>query len=183
MMKCLSVELWSRWEYAELEAKLRQLGFKNDTTAEFVGRYIIEGVIVDLMPTGADILGFSNSWYTAGFKVAIDYKIDEHHTVKIFPATYFIASKMEAFKNRGKEDGRTSTDFEDIIFVLENRGSIWQEMNNTEPPLKNYLKNEFGKLLQNQYFEEWINAHTAFNSPSEAGFILRSLSEFVTIEN
>ena len=134
------VELWSRWDYAALEEKLRQLGFTNDTTAKFVGRYIIEGVIVDLMPVSEDILGFSNIWYADGFKAAIEKEIDEFHTVKIFPAPYFIASKIEAFKNRGKADGRSSTDFEDIIFVLENRNSIWDEMENTNKMLGNYLK-------------------------------------------
>lgn len=176
------VELWSRWEYAELEDKLRQLGFKNDKTAKFVGRYIIDGVLVDLMPTAAGILGFSNIWYAEGFNAAVEYNIDEYNTVKIFPATYFIASKIEAFKNRGKEDGRLSTDFEDIIFVMENRDAIWDEMDQAQSPLRDYLILEFNTLLKNQYFEEWINAHTGFNSPSAAGFILSSLREFVKIK-
>ena len=173
------VELWSRWDYAALEEKLRQLGFTNDTTAKFVGRYIIEGVIVDLMPVSEDILGFSNIWYADGFKAAIEKEIDEFHTVKIFPAPYFIASKIEAFKNRGKADGRSSTDFEDIIFVLENRNSIWDEMENTNKMLGNYLKKEFNRLLTNQYLEEWIDAHTGYNSPSSAGFILDNIRAFV----
>ena len=35
------VELWSRWDYAELEEKLRKIGFVNDTSSGFLGRYII----------------------------------------------------------------------------------------------------------------------------------------------
>jgi predicted nucleotidyltransferase len=173
------VELWSRWDYAALEEKLRRLGFKNDTTAKFVGRYIIEGVIVDLMPTDGNILGFTNIWYGEGFKKAIAYTIDEHHTVRIFPAPYFIASKIEAFKNRGNSRGLTSSDFEDIIFVLENRDLVWEEMKKTDLPLKDYLINKFTALLKNPYLEEWIDAHTGFNSPSSAGFILNNLREFV----
>src|SRR5664280_856582 len=126
------VELYSRWNYAALEERLRQIGFKNDITAKFVGRYIIDGIIVDLMPTSEEILGFSNQWYRIGFQKAMSYMIDEYHTVKILPPPYFIASKIEAFKNRGAGDGRTSHDFEDIIFVIENRNSIWDEMNETD---------------------------------------------------
>jgi hypothetical protein len=173
------VELWSRWSYAEFEEKLRQLGFKNDTTAKFVGRYVIEGVIVDLMPIAGDILGFSNIWYSEGFKAAIEHKVDEYNSVKIFPSPYFIASKIEAFKNRGKGDGRISSDFEDIIFVLENRNSIWDELSKTKGPLNNYLRKEFITMLKNQYFEEWTDAHTGFGSSSSANYIMKKMWEFV----
>ena len=173
------VELWSRWDYAALEEKLRRLGFQHDITASFIGRYTIEGIVVDLMSTNETILGFSNIWYAAGFKMAINYMLDEFHTVKIFPSPYFIASKLEAFKNRGRNDGRTSSDFEDIVFVLENRNSVWDEMNQTDTALKAYLQKEFSTLLQKQYFEEWIDAHAAFSSPPATYYILQQLSDFV----
>ena len=32
------VEIWSRWDYAALEEKLRQTGFVIDTNAKFIGR-------------------------------------------------------------------------------------------------------------------------------------------------
>lgn len=130
------------------------------------------------MPLSGDILGFTNIWYAEGFKSAIKYDIDENHTVKIFPSPYFIASKIEAFKNRGENDGRTSSDFEDIIFVLENRNSIWEEMGNTNTLLKAYLKKEFANLLKNKYCEEWIDAHISFNSPQSTSYILERLNRF-----
>jgi predicted nucleotidyltransferase len=79
------------------------------------------------MPTDETVLGFSNKWYASGFKQAIDFVIDDTCTVKIFTAAYFMASKLEAFKSRGNNDGRTSTDFEDIIFVLNTRNAICPE--------------------------------------------------------
>jgi predicted nucleotidyltransferase len=130
------VEIASRWQFAELEEKLRKIGFKNDTTAKFVGRYLLQGVIVDVMPIDHSILGFSNKWYKEGFETAINYQIDELHEVKIFSPPYFIASKLEAFKDRGNNDGRTSTDFEDIVYVLENRLAIWKEMKESKNNLR-----------------------------------------------
>jgi hypothetical protein len=50
---------------------------------------------------------------------------------------------MEAFKSRGKGNGRTSHDFEDIIFVLESRKNIWDEMKDADQPVKDYLIAEF----------------------------------------
>ena len=173
------VEIWSRWDYAALEEKLRQIGFVNDTNAKFIGRYIIEDVIVDLMATSEDILGFSNKWYYEGFKIAIEYKIDEFHSIKILPSPYFIATKIEAFKNRGANDGRTSSDFEDIIFILNNRSSVWDEIQKSDLSVKDYLKKEFRELLNNPYLEEWIDAHTAFSSSPSTIYLIQKLNEIV----
>jgi len=78
--------------------------------------------------------------------------IDDRCTVKILSAPYFIATKLEAFKGRGKNDGRTSSDFEDIIYVLENRKEIWKEMIEAKKELQDYLKFEFENLLKNSLF-------------------------------
>lgn len=155
------VEISSKKEYAELEEQLRTIGFTNDVTAGFIGRFLMQGIIVDVMPIDETILGFSNKWYTEGFKTAINYAIDAMHHVHIFNAPIFIASKLEAFKGRGNNDGRMSSDFEDIIYVLENRSTIWDEMKGTTEPLHNYLLSTFGSLRQEKYIEEWIEAHSS----------------------
>lgn len=173
------VEIGSRKDFAALEEQLRKIGFQNDTSSKFVGRYLLPGLIVDIMPTNEEILGFSNRWYSQGFKNAIEFEIDEQNTIKIFPAPYFIASKIEAFKNRGKGDGRTSSDFEDIIFVLENRRSVWEEMNNAPAQLKEYLLHEFHVLYNNTYIEEWIYAHSGSHSSPSTYFIMECIQGFL----
>ena len=130
------------------------------------------------MPTGENVLGFSNKWYPEGYKNALEYKIDEDHVIKILSAPYFIATKLEAFKNRGKNDGRTSTDFEDIVFVLENRSSIWEELNFAQEDVKKYLKDVCRELLSIPYFREWIDVHAGFGSPSATSYIVNKLKEF-----
>lgn len=173
------VELYTRAEYAKLEEKLRQRGFVNDTASKFIGRYIMQGLVVDVMPVSEEILGFSNIWYAEGYKASIDYVVDAEMTVRIFTAPYFIASKLQAFKNRGKNDGIGSSDFEDIIFVLENRLGVWDEMQASADSLQHYLKVEFGQLLNNENFEEWVNAHESFRSPSSTYYIMHELEKFV----
>jgi hypothetical protein len=173
------VEIASRWEYVAIEEKLRNIGFVNDASAAFLGRYIIDGLIVDLMPTDEEILGFSNKWYSAGFQTAIDYTIDEQHTVKIFEPAHFIGSKIEAFKNRGKGDGRMSSDFEDIVFILDNRPSVWQEMEDAPASLRDYLKKEFKRLSENPNIEEWVGSHSSFYSPPSAYLIIQDLKKYL----
>jgi len=173
----LVVEIATRWEYAALEKQLRKIGFQNDITSTYIGRYTLTGIIIDVMPTDVSILGFTNAWYEGGFKAAVDYTIDDHHTVKIFSSSYFIASKLEAFKNRGNNDGRTSTDFEDIVYVLENRRTIWDEMKVSDEKVRSYLIQEFKKLHINPYIEEWLDAH----APASSSFILENLENFIAL--
>jgi len=60
----------------------------------------------------------ANRWYELGFTHYIKYAVDANHKVRIFSAPHFLASKIEAFHNRGKNDGRTSSDFEGIVYLL-----------------------------------------------------------------
>jgi hypothetical protein len=164
-----------------LEEQLRQMGFQNVQDAKFMGRYTVQGLVVDVMPTDEQILGFSNKWYRYGFETAIGHEIDEQNRVKIFSPPCFIASKLEAFKSRGGNDGRLSSDFEDIVFVLENRASIWQEMSNPESELKEYLFNEFTILYKHPYIREWIDAHSSSYSPPGSYIILQDMEAFIRI--
>jgi len=172
------VEVGTLLDFSIVEEQLRQKGFKNDTTASFMSRYLLDDIIIDIMPTYPEILGFANKWYDGGLATATEYKIDEQCTVKIFTAPYFIASKLEAFKNRGNNDGRLSDDFEDIIFVLENRRTIWTEMNETDDVLRNYLKAFFAELAIHPDIEEWIASHSSFRSSPGSFYIVQEWKDF-----
>ncbi len=179
------LEIYSYAQFSELDEKLRQLGFKNDVTAKFVGRYLIPGIIVDVMGLDEKVLGFVNRWYKEAFTRSIPHVIDNLTTVRIFTAPYFLATKLEAFKTRGKSkdggyDGRLSDDFHDIVFLLVNRRSIWSEIESLpEGPLKTFLLGEFAEMLQNPHLEEWIDAHTGYRSPVSDMIILPGLKRLL----
>lgn len=171
------VEIMSYPERAALEEKLRANGFTHDIDSGIICRYKVKGIIVDVMPTDDASIGFYNRWYPEGFLEAVDYIIDPQHRIKILSGPYFIATKMEAFKGRGGGDGRMSQDFEDIVFVLENRSTIWDEMKNTKVQLKEYLLEEFSKLGNNPDIFEWIDAHVERGSPPASYLILEEIKK------
>ena len=162
---------------AALEEKLRQIGFAHDIESSVVCRFKIAGVVVDVMPTNDPSIGFTNKWYPGGFKQSVMFTIDQKNTIKILSAPYFLATKLEAFKSRGKGNGRTSHDFEDIVFVLENRSSIWEEMNSLNGEIKAYLKHEFLLLLNNSNIPEWIDCHVERGTPPATLLILQQLKK------
>ncbi len=172
------IEILNYSDRVELEEKLRSIGFSHDIESGVICRYRIHEIAVDIMPTNDPSIGFTNIWYPEGFENAVNYKMDERSVVKILSAPYFIATKLEAHKDRGQNDGRTSQDFEDIIYVLENREVIWEEINNSGDNLKNYLLTEFRNLLKNPNIFEWIDCHVERGSPPASYLIMEALEKF-----
>lgn len=158
------IELLSYTDYSKLDEKLRAIGFINDIESGVICRYRIEGIVVDIMPTTSDAIGFSNKWYPDGFKHAIQYTIDEDNLISIFSLPYFIAAKLEAFRSRGKSNYRFSSDFEDIVYVLENAENLFEKLYDVSNKLRYYLVNEFKLLLADPDFEEGLYAHLEFKT-------------------
>lgn len=56
-------------------------------------------------------------------------------------------------------DYRTSHDFEDIIYILDNRMTIVSEIEKAHPDIKEFLHGEFLKIHQSPFLEEILSAH------------------------
>jgi hypothetical protein len=175
----LLVELVSYSGYAEIEDQLREKGFVNDNESGVICRFKYDDIVVDVMATSSDVLGFTNRWYSEGFLHLIDKDLGGHCSVKILQSPYFIATKMEAFKNRGGGDGRMSSDFEDIVYVLNNRKSVWNELSDATDSVKSYLKDEFAQLLMSDVLFEWVGAHLEYSEQERVGVILSSIEKFI----
>lgn len=173
------IELADYGGYAEVENRLRVKGFVNDKESGIICRYIVQGIVVDIMPTEKGILGFTNRWYPKGYQTAVKHEIEDNYLINIFRPEYFVASKIEAFKGRGRNDGRTSSDFEDLVYVFNSRRSLWFEMENAEKEVKTYLKKEFNVFLSNVFLPEWISAHLEFSQQHRVNYILDNLKDFV----
>lgn len=56
------MEIAARLDYYQVDQRLLALGFTNDIRGPLC-RYLHGSVIVDVMPTHSDALGFANQWY------------------------------------------------------------------------------------------------------------------------
>ena len=148
------IEIASRREYAELEVQLRQLKFENDQ--KVICRWKYKGIIVDIMPTNSEILGFSNRWYKEGILHAVKYKLLDKVEINVISLPYFLACKLEALFDRGIKDLRLSKDLEDIVFILNYNQNLFQVLANCNQEMKKYLSNQFQKLLQFAEIEEAV---------------------------
>ena len=99
------VQIYSRAEYYGLAEKLRARGFKEDTRDDApVCRWISGAVVLDVMPTDPEILGFGNLWYEKALEHSFRFELPGCKPVNLVTAPYFLVTKLEAFRGRGKGD-------------------------------------------------------------------------------
>jgi hypothetical protein len=92
-------------EYAAFGDRLRALGFAEDTSEDApLCRWVHHGMVLDVMPLDAKILGFSNRWYPAAMEAAVSRMLSDDLDVRIVTAPFFVAPKLEAFQ-RPREGG------------------------------------------------------------------------------
>lgn len=136
----LLAEVTALIDYYALERRFSQQGFSRDLTAEApVCRWALGAVKVDLMPTDASVLGFSNRWYAGAAVTATTLGLRNGITIKLITAPYFLATKFEAFHDRGRGDMLTSHDFEDVINIIEGRRNVIEEIASCDESLRKYL--------------------------------------------
>ena len=122
------------------------------------------GLKVDIMPKEWAVLGFTNRWYYEGVTHTINHTFEDGTIIRIFQPAYFLASKFVAFADRGGSDYRTSSDFEDIIYVLDNRENIVEELSKCNAEVLLFLKDECRKLVEHKGLEEAIVCALPLNS-------------------
>ena len=67
-------------------------------------------------------------WFKSGFECASPFKLSNGEEILAFDALHLIAAKIEAFGDRGDDDWLSSQDVEDIVTLLDGRGSIFDEL-------------------------------------------------------
>jgi predicted nucleotidyltransferase len=152
-------------DYHAIEDQVRAQGFSNDMRPDApICRWVYKSVTLDLMPTVKDILGFANRWYPLALQTAQPVVLPGGVTIKLIAAPVFIGTKLEAFKDRGKDDnGRPdylgSHDLEDIITVADRRPELLNECRAAAPELRAYLAAEFTALFSDPEFEQALSGH------------------------
>ncbi len=145
----------SKW--VNLQEELANLGFHPDPQGHAICSYRYKDIPVDIMSTEDGPLGPANRWYKIGFQNLWTVKANDQE-IKIFSAPCYLATKFEAYNNRGN-DYRTSHDIEDIIYVFDNRTTIVDEIATTEKTIKSFLIEELEKIITRGLLEEVLMTH------------------------
>jgi hypothetical protein len=148
----------SRVAFHQLEARLREAGHTQPTEGP-ICRWHIGGRNVDLMPVDPAILGFSNRWYGAMMGRAVEVTVAPGRVVRIVSPPYLLATKLEAFADRGAGDYLFSQDIGDIVALVDGRPELVNEVHAADREAREFVRNGFRRLLDDVRFEESIPAH------------------------
>lgn len=136
------IETSTRVKYHEVEARLLGLGLRHDTEEGApICRWVTPqgGYRLDVMPTQGDVLGFSNQWYDLALELAGPFELAPGLEIRLPPAPVYIATKWDAFHDRGGGDYLGSHDLEDLISVVAGRDEMAGEVLDMPDHLRAYI--------------------------------------------
>lgn len=151
----LNIVNLSHWE--KVQAQLGRLGFHPDPFGHAICSYKYKDIPIDIMATEDGPLGPANRWYKIGFENLWTAKAKDQD-IKILSAPCYLATKFEAFNNRGS-DYRISHDIEDIIYVLDNRIGIVEEIENDDTRIANFIKEQLQNITNKGLLQEVLMSH------------------------
>lgn len=165
----LLAQVLARSDYYALEEQLRARGFEQDMRPHApICRWLVDGVVVDVMPTIPEVLGFANRWYPLAVQTAWTAQLPSGCAVQVISAPAFVATKLEAFVGRGQGDYLLSHDLGDLISVVDGRASLIEELRRSAPELQAGIAEQVGRLLASRGFRDSLPGHLPGDGASQA---------------
>ncbi len=176
----ISLSIATVGELERMREKLRKKGFSQSAEDNVICRFRYDDVKVDVMNTKAISWAPANPWFAPGFEKRQSINV-EGKNIQILPLAYFLASKFTAYKDRGNNEPRTSHDFEDIVYILDNRIDIVEQIINSPDNVKPYIKSEFISIVEDNVKQEAILCNLYYeNRDIRFNKIIESLKQIIS---
>ncbi len=143
------VEIASLLEYERFSVRMRERGFAEDIQSGVICRWRHKtfDLLLDAMPSNPRILGFSNRWQAAALPHAAWRRLPSGARLRSITPPFLLATKLEAFGNRGRGDMLGSRDFADIVALVDGRGELPAEIAEAPYEIMAYLAEQVTLLL------------------------------------
>jgi len=154
----LVLEIASNWDLFAMEKALEGAGFRRprDDDAEIV-TWEWKGVRVDSLPHRRIQSMPYNRWFVFLMKDAEHVEVLPGHRAWRASASSFLATKFEAFFDRGKNNFSKSKDIGDILAVVNGRSELFHEIQRAAPDVRGFLRQSFGWLMDQRHFMECLS--------------------------
>ena len=94
---------------------------------------------VDFIPARMVEFGTANRWLSLGFDLAEPDVLKSGVTISRLPITAWLASKIAAFEQRGRQDALVSRDLDDIVTLLLGRANVVTDVRDAVPEIRVYI--------------------------------------------
>lgn len=177
-------EVATRAEYHQFGSRLRERGLRESMNEPVICRWRSADpqLVLDVMPTNPDILGFSNPWYQEAISTAANIVLGSGVEIRAATPVSLVATKLSAWKGRGKGDLLYSLDIHDVMTLIDGRPELASEVQATQPALRGYVRDELSQLQTQPYFDYAVDSATAAYGAlgAERAHVLRSRIDQLT---
>lgn len=174
------VEVATLAGYHAMQPLLAQRGFKQTMEANTPPfRWFWSGMQLDLVPVDEHVLGFANRWYRPGFVAAVTTQLGPSVSLKHLNAPYFLATKFEAFNDRGERDVYASHDLEDIVTVIDGRAELADELTQADPSVRAHVVQQTQALLDHPDMQNALPG--IVTQPIRMGIVLERLHHIASL--
>jgi len=158
-------EIATHADYLLFSERLRRAGLAEDAgETPLLCRWRHGGLILDVLPLTADVLGFTNRWYEQAYRHAAMHTLPGGVSIRVITAPYFLGTKIEAFRGRGRKDYQASHDLEDFVAIIEGRDTLLDEIRRAPRELQLYLAEAVSELLSEPRFMDFLSGFVVDNS-------------------
>jgi len=163
----LTFQITTVSQLEELRQALTDKGFQEHADSTVICRFAFQDLLVDVMSTKAIGWASGNRWFASGFNKAIIIRLEDVE-VQVLPLPYFMAAKMDAFFDRGRQDVYASHDLEDIVYLFNYSTRLVEQILNADNgEVKNYLIDSIKKILEDEQIRNALPAHLYYDGADE----------------
>ncbi len=99
------------------------------------------------MPTEPSILGFSSRWCHDAVHSAGSVELPSGRQIRVIDSVHFVATKLEAYSDRGEEDPIGSRDIEDVTALVDGRPELIEEIQGAPAEVRLSIASELSRLV------------------------------------
>jgi hypothetical protein len=168
------VEATSPMEYYALADKLRERGFKEDLRDDppVICRWYQGPYRVDVMPVEGRFMGFRGAWFRAVRDRPWSAELRPGIHVQVARAPELLATKAEAFDDRGHLDFVASKDIEDFLSIVNGRAELLDEVRDAPPEVRAFVCDKIAGWLGDEDFTDALPGQLAGDEASQARITL-----------
>lgn len=141
--------------YEAFQTELRNIGFAEDIESGVICRWRHKDtrLILDAVPAEPRLAGFGGHWLRPAVYAQVEHELPSGTSIRAVPPPYLVATKLEAFSDRGDDDCLASRDFEDIILLVDSREELLAELGVAPSELRAYVKAEVARVMRLPNFD------------------------------
>ncbi len=98
--------------------------------------------------------------------------------VSVIHAPVFLATKLEAYGDRGHGDSLSSKDVEDIIALLDGRPQLLQELKDPPREMQEFIQERLSRLRDDPSFAYAVEGYLA-EAPSRASTVYERMESII----